>query len=258
MNHVSGNVIAAQRDIFDLPVCDLGWADAFAFAESVATMPFGQSVVAFLDAGKAGRMLRDPEYRSVLERQVVLPDGRGVAFASRLLHGRRLPANLKGTDFVPAMLTYIAKPMRVGLIGAQPATLRRAAEHFRRHSPWHIFLPIADGAFDRTQSDEVMERVRTADLDILLVAMESPMQEKWIDRHVGPGHARLVLGVGDLFETVAGERRVAPRGARRLGLDPARLRQWRFELALAFHALRYRFSGRPAAMARKTAKASSL
>jgi hypothetical protein len=48
MNLVSGNITASQRDILGLPVCDLGWAEAFAFAEEVATMPFGQSVIAFI------------------------------------------------------------------------------------------------------------------------------------------------------------------------------------------------------------------
>ena len=51
MNLFSGNTISAsQRDILGIPVCDLGWADAFAFAEQVACMPFGQTVIAFLNA----------------------------------------------------------------------------------------------------------------------------------------------------------------------------------------------------------------
>ena len=217
MNLVSGNMVAAQRDILGLPVCELGWADALAFAEKAATLPFGQTVIAFIDAGNARLMARDPEYRAVLERQVVLPDGHGIDIASVLLHGQRFPADLNGADFVPALLTHIAKPMRVALIGARPETLALATETFRRHAPWHTFLPVSDGFFDRVQSDAVMERVRAAEADILLVAMGSPAQEKWIDRHVGPGHARLVLSVGALFDIAADRMRPAPAGAERLG-----------------------------------------
>lgn len=262
MNLVSGNITAAQRDILGLPVCDLGWAEAFAFAEEVATMPFGQSVIAFINAENASLMVEDAEYRAVLERQVVLPDGEGIDLAARLVHGRRFPANLTGTEFVPALLTYIAKPMRVALIGAGSDTLMRAADNLRRHTPWHTFLPMADGDFDREKSDEIMERVRAADVDILLVAMGSPAQEKWIDRHVGPGHARLVLSVGALFEAVAGEMPAAPRGIRRLyrlANGPARWRQRRAQLTFLYHVLRYKFSGpdmlRPGG---ETAKAGSL
>ena len=253
MNLVSGAPVAAQRDILGLPVCELSWADAFAFAEEVATMPFGQTVVAFINANNANLMMRDQEYRSVLERQIVFPDGHGVDIASMVFHGRKFPANLNGTDFVPALLTYIAKPMRVALIGTRAKTLQRATENFRRHAPWHEFIPISDGFFDRAKSDEIMERVREADVDILLVAMGSPAQEKWIDRHVGPGHARLVLSVGALFDFVAGDVRRAPSGLRRLRLEwlyrllqePKRL--WRRYVLgnplFLYHVMRYKLSG---------------
>ena len=248
MNLVSGNIVASQRDILGLPVCDLGWAEAFAFAEQLATMPFGQTVIAFINAGNANLMMRDPQYRAVLERQVLLPDGHGVDIASMLFHGRRFPADLTGIDFVPALLTYISRPMRVALIGARQATLLRAAENFRRHTPWHDFLPISDGFFDRAKSDEILERVRDAEVDILLVAMGSPAQEKWIDRHVGPGHARLVLSVETLFDVVASGMRPAPQ---RLGL-----RRRRADLSLVYHVLRYKLSG--IGGMRATAKAGSL
>lgn len=267
MNLVSGNITASQRDILGLPVCDLGWADAFAFAEEVATMPFGQSVIAFINAGNANLMMRDPEYRAVLERQVVLPDGDGVDLASMVFHGRRFPANLTSIAFVPALLTYIAKPMRVALIGARTATLMRAADTLRRHTPWHEFLPISDGHFDQDQSDAIMERVRAADADILLVSMGSPAQEKWIDRHVGPGHARLVLSLGPLFDTLAGNTPPMPEAVRRLRLgwlyrlmaEPSRLPQRKAQIAFAYHVLRYKLSG--PLMPRgsgNTAKAGSL
>lgn len=239
MAFVSGNIVASQRDILGLPVCDLGWADAFALAEEVATMPFGQSVVAFLNARNGNRMMRDEEYRAVLRRQIVLPEGEGVDLAARLLHGRGFPANPDGTAFVPALLTYLSQPMRVALIGGEPATLRQATDALRRHAPWHDILPIADGHFDPAQSDAVMERVRLAKADILIVSMGSPAQEKWIDRHVGPGHARLVLSVGGLFEALSGESEGARAG--RLGrlLRRANLSDPLFLL----HALRYRLSG---------------
>lgn len=253
MNLVSGNIVSAHRDILGLPVCDLGWADAFAFAEEVASMPFGQTVIAFINANNANLMMRDGEYRAVLERQVVFPDGHGVDIASMLFHGRKFPANLNGTDFVPALLTYITKPMRIALIGTRPSTLKRATENFRRHAPWHEFIPISDGFFDRAKSDEIMEQVRDADVDILLVAMGSPAQEKWIDRHVGPGHARLVLSVGALFDFVAGDVRRAPLAIRKLRLEwlyrlvqePKRL--WRRYVIgnplFLYHVMRYKLSG---------------
>lgn len=260
MAFVSGNIIASQRDILGLPVCDLGWADAFAFAEEVAAMPFGQSVIAFLNAENGNRMMLDGEYRAVLRRQIVLPDGEGVGLASRLLYGRSFPASLDGAAFVPALLTYMSRPMRVALIGGDRVSLGRAAEVLRRHAPWHVITPIADGGFDSAQSDAIMERVRAVKADILIVAMGSPAQEKWIDRHVGPGHARLVLSVGGLFEALADGTRRAPVVARRRRLDWLRrfLRQPNLADPLfLYHVLRYKLSGMAARGPAATAKAGS-
>ena len=262
MAFVSGNIIASQRDILGLPVCDLGWADAFTFAEEVAGMPFGQSVIAFLDAENGNRMVRDAEYRAVLQRQIVLPDGEGVDIASRLFHGRSFPANMSGASFVPALLTYMARPMRVALVGGDAATLGQAVETLRRHAPWHDILPIADGGFAPAQSDEIMERVRAAKADILIVAMDGPAQETWIDRDVGPGHARLVLSVRGLFATLTAGVPRAPVGVRRRRL--AGLSRFMRAPNLAaplflYHILRYRLSSVSATRgSAATAKAGSL
>ncbi|MDX3926353.1 MAG: WecB/TagA/CpsF family glycosyltransferase [Shinella sp.] len=254
MNLFSGNTIAAsRRDILGVAVCDFGWAEAFAFAEDAASMPIGQTVIAFINANNANLMMRDPQYRAALDRQIVFPDGHGVDIASLVFHGKKFPANLNGTDFVPALLTYIAAPKRVALIGTRPETLLRATENFRRHAPWHDFIPVSDGFFDKNDSAAVMEKVREARPDILLVAMGSPVQEKWIDRHVGPGHARLVISVGALFDFMAGDvprasetvRRLRLEWLFRLLLEPSRL--WKRYLVgnplFLYHVLRYKLSG---------------
>ncbi len=211
--------VPSQRTILGMQICDLTWAEAYAFADDVASMPFGQTVISFLNANNANLMLKDAEYRSVLERQLVFPDGHGIDIASFIFHGRTFPANLNGTDFVPGLLTYMSKPKRIALIGARADVLARAARNFQKHTPWHEFIPVADGYFDPETSDEVMEKVRQCRPDILLVAMGSPKQEKWIDRHVGPGHARLVLSVGALFDFAAEEVPRAPASIRALRLE---------------------------------------
>ncbi|MFD1328452.1 WecB/TagA/CpsF family glycosyltransferase [Mycoplana ramosa] len=194
---------ASQRDILGLPVCDLDWDNAFEFAARLADMPIGQTTIAFLNAHCANLMLSDPQYRGALARQVVFPDGQGVDVASQVIHGRIFRANLNGVDFVPALLTYMEAPKRVALVGAEWPVLLRATEKLREHAPWHEFNAVADASFEPGESAAVTEKVRRLAPDILLVSMGSPVQEKWIDRHVTPGHARLVISVSNLFDEIA-------------------------------------------------------
>ena len=234
MNVVSNMaVFSSRRPIFGLQVCDLNWSEAFTFVSALADVPIGQTVVSFLNANNANLMLRNPGFREVLGRHLVLPDGVGVDIASLAMHGSMFPANLNGTDFVPALLTYMTQPKRIGLVGGRPDVLERARQGFANHAPWHEFIAIHDGFFSEEESSGVADEIARHKVDILLVAMGTPKQEIWIDRHIRPEHARLVFGVGALLDFMGGEVCRASTKARtmrvewlhRLRQEPRRL--WR-------------------------------
>lgn len=219
--------------ILGMAVHDLGWNQALALLEHKLTARRGFTHIAFLNANNANVMVADPEYRDVLRRCLVLPDGIGVDIAAHFLHGGRFTANLNGTDFVPAALTFIAKPLRIGLLGATSEVLEAAAVNFRKTTPWHEFIEISDGYFDRADPALILKRIEAARIDLLLVAMGTPLQEKWVDRHLTAEHARVVISVGALLDFVSGRVARAPRWIRRLRsewlfrlwLEPSRL--WR-------------------------------
>jgi exopolysaccharide biosynthesis WecB/TagA/CpsF family protein len=260
-------VLASRRMIFDLPVCDLNWEHALTFITELASLPIGQTVISFVNAHNMLLTLGDEEYREVLMHNLVLPDGIGLDIASRAAHGSPFPANLNGTDFVPALLTFMAQPKRIGLIGGRGDVGERAAEHFRRHAPWHEFIVIADGFFDRADCRSIVDAVEDAKLDLLVVGMGTPIQEKWVADNIAPGHARLVLTVGALFDFMSGTVTRAPRLVRafrlewiyRLIQEPSRL--WRryvlgvpaFLFAIARYRLGYRYQHAPAPSPRNEA-----
>jgi len=152
-------VLASRRMIFDLPVCDLDWEDALTFIDELASLPVGHTAISFVNAHNMLVMLRDESYREVLERNLVLPDGVGLDIASRVAHGEPFPANLNGTDFVPALLTFMERPKRIGLVGGRRAIVEKAAERMRQHAPWHEFIVISDGFFDPARSDAVTREI---------------------------------------------------------------------------------------------------
>ncbi|EJK80182.1 WecB/TagA/CpsF family glycosyltransferase [Agrobacterium rhizogenes] len=222
MNLVANFAVhASRRMIFDLPVCDLGWEDTLAFINELASHPTGQTVISFVNAHNMLMMLRDDDYRDVLAQNLVLPDGVGLDIASRIAHGDPFPANLNGTDFVPALLTFMDRPKRIGLVGGRRHVIEKAAENFRKHAPWHEFIVIADGFFGEAGNDLVTAEISRRQIDVLIVGMGTPLQEKWVAEHIKPQHARLVMTVGALFDFVSG---TVPRA-------PALVRATRFEWA---------------------------
>ncbi len=62
-------------------------------------------------------------------------------------------SSLVATRFVPALLTFLEKPCRVGLVSSDMATLAGLQSELAGHAPWHRFerlgtLPQAEGDFD--------------------------------------------------------------------------------------------------------------
>ena len=254
MNHIFYLKSAmARRSILGLDVCCFDYADALSFANEMASLPIGQTVISFLNANNANLMVSDAQYGNILSRQIVLPDGIGVDIASALVYGKMFPANLNGTDFVPAMLTYMDKPKRVGLLGAKPGVVEQAAAKFKEHTPWHEFVVISHGYFDPSQSEAVAERVKSEKIDILLVALGSPQQEKWVDKYLGANQARLVLCVGALFDFTSQTVPRAPYIVRQLRME------WLFRFAVEPVRLWRRYVlGNPLFLARALYQAASI
>lgn len=173
----------------------------------------------------------DPAYRDVLRRAtLVLRDGAGIELAAKLT-GRRLEYNFVGTDFVPLLLASVATPrVRVFLYGAHPGVAVDAGEALHRFSPGIEVVGCLDGYGD---PDAAVATINRAKPDVLLVARGNPLQELWIDANLAHLDVRLAVGVGALFDFLAGRVVRAPRWIRkmrgewvyRLWLEPKRL--WR-------------------------------
>ncbi|MGJ8572172.1 MAG: WecB/TagA/CpsF family glycosyltransferase [Hoeflea sp.] len=242
-----------HRDIMGIRVAALGWSQALDELKRAIDGDGPQRIFNFLNANNANLAMRNPEYRKGLSKSEVLPDGVGVDIASRALHGAAFPANLNGTDFIPALLVHSDRPLKVALIGARPENLERAVAGFKTATPWHEFVAVSDGYFDTSDSSQILADLEAINPDITLIALGSPSQEIWIDTHIRRGHGRVVFGVGALFDFISGAIPRAPLAIRnlrlewiwRLVIEPSRL--WRRYIlgnpVFLFHVLRYKLFG---------------
>lgn len=224
---------ASGRDpiaILDVPFAPLRLGQAVARIRAMVQSGHPHQVV-LANAHTLNCAHRDPDYRRVLQRAaLVLRDGVGVEVAGALT-GERMEYNFVGTDFVPRLLERLAEPeVRVFLFGAASGVAAAAAAAFRRRDPGIEIVGVAPGDVRRPG---LVAQIRAAEPDVLLVALGNPLQELWIAEHLEALDVPVALGVGALFDYLAGRVRRAPRWLRRLrgewifrmAIEPRRL--WR-------------------------------
>ncbi|WP_434289910.1 WecB/TagA/CpsF family glycosyltransferase [Celeribacter sp. SCSIO 80788] len=176
--------------------------------------------VYFLNAHCANIKARDRSYASALARAThVLPDGIGVELAARMTGGH-FEENLNGTDFTPTLLRVAAeRGLSVFLFGASPGTAERAAQKLAGDLPGLRIAGIRDGYEGARCAQAAIAEINASGADIVLVAMGVPKQELWIDQHRSALKARLVMGVGALFDFLAGNVTRAPLVVRKAKLE---------------------------------------
>ncbi|TMG39835.1 MAG: WecB/TagA/CpsF family glycosyltransferase [Chloroflexi bacterium] len=164
------------------------------------------------------------------EAHLVVADGAGILVASRLL-GDPLPARVPGRFLVQAILPRLAAlGAPVFLLGAGPGVADRAAETLRRRVPG---IRIAGTDTGSPDDDATVARVAAARPRVLLVAYGMPRQERWLARNLPRLESvKVAIGVGGVFDQLAGRVRLPPRLVHALGFEWL----WR----LAFEPRRWR------------------
>lgn len=178
----------------------------------------------------------DPSYAAALCRLTVLNDGVGMNLAARLIAGAPFPENLNGTDFVPRLLHDIVRPLRIFLLGARPEVVGLAAEAIARDHPRHSVVGYRDGFFGPADAAGIVADINASKPDLLLVAMGNPRQERFVADHLAALDVPVSIGVGALFDFMAGVVPRAPRAIRAIGME------WCFRLMLEPRRLMRRYT----------------
>jgi N-acetylglucosaminyldiphosphoundecaprenol N-acetyl-beta-D-mannosaminyltransferase len=182
---------------------------------------------------------RDPAFRAVLNRAGLnIPDGIGLLLAARLW-GDRLRQHVQGTDLVLLLAREsIATGHRWFLLGGRGDVAQRAARALARQFPGLQVVGAAAGEPGQEHDTHTRALIQAAgQVDVLLVAYGAPRQEHWLDRNLAVLGVPVGIGVGGVFNYLAGDAPRAPAWVRRLHFEwlhrlltqPWR---WRRQLAL--------------------------
>lgn len=175
--------------------------------------------VAFCNAHTAKLAFDQPAFAETLRSMLVLNDGVGIDLAARALGYGPFPDNLNGTDFVPAFLRDSPRPLSVFLLGAKPDILRRAESVIAQRYPQHRLVGVQDGYFADIDLPVIADAIAARAPDLVLCAMGNPRQEMVIATLAARNAARVLMGVGALFDFLADAVPRAPPWIRRLRME---------------------------------------
>ena len=168
--------------------------------------------------------MSDAELRHILrDSDLVTPDGMPLVWASKTL-GRPLPERVTGADIVPALAELSARRgYRLYMLGARPEVAQAAQEKMLAAYPGlQIVGCVSPPArpIDDMDSASLLDDIRAARPDVLLVAFGNPKQEKWIYRNrEALKDVPVCIGVGGTFDFMAGNTSRAPQWMRGAGLE---------------------------------------
>jgi N-acetylglucosaminyldiphosphoundecaprenol N-acetyl-beta-D-mannosaminyltransferase len=221
---------AALRDdsnlsVFGVRIANLDEVAAVGLLEQMIDEYNGRAqAVYFANAHTLNFAAQQPAFREVLNRAAcVFGDGTGVRWAARC-RGVRMRANLNGTDLVPRLFHDTAgRGLKYFFLGTTAETVARAAAKAQELFPGWTLAGHHHGFIDKHRCPEVIEQINAARPHLLLVCMGNPLQEQWIDRHLGALRVPICMGAGALFDRWAGDLPRAPRWLRRLGHEWAHI-----------------------------------
>lgn len=150
---------------------------------------------------------------------LVLADGIGIVLAARFLR-QPISERVTGVDTLVELARLAAEHgYRLYLLGAAPGVAESAGARLQEMVPGVQIAGTYAGSPAPEEENEILERIRIAQADIVCVAYGAPAQDLWIFRNLQRIPASLAMGVGGSFDFLAGRQRRAPQWMRRIGLE---------------------------------------
>lgn len=148
---------------------------------------------------------------------IVLPDGAGIIKGAAIL-GRPMKEKVPGIDFACGVMARLAeRGGSVYLFGAKPGVAEAAAETLRTKFPGLVISGTSDGYF--SDDGPIIEKIKDAAPDFLLVCLGAPKQELWMAKMSGKLPVGLMVGLGGSLDVFAGTVKRAPEAWQKLDLE---------------------------------------
>ena len=211
--------------ILGIPIDDLNMDQALDRIEEFIQV--GRSTgkthqIATVNADFVVKAMKDPELRYLLqEADMATADGMPLVWGSRLL-GVNIEDRVAGADMIPALAERAAKNGRsIYFLGAAPGIAAQAATMLQDQNPGLIVAGVKSPPYTSVidMDPAIIEEIKAADPDVLLVAFGNPKQEKWIGMYGRELGVPVMIGIGGTLDFITGNTKRAPEWMQKSGLE---------------------------------------
>lgn len=150
---------------------------------------------------------------------MVIPDGIGLVYASKIKK-QPLQERVTGIDFsFNALHILSAYEGKAFFLGSKPGIAEAAADNMQKEIEGLNVCGTHDGYFKAEDEAALIEEINNSGADFLLVALGSPKQEFFIQRHKDELHCKVAIGIGGSLDVWSGASKRAPEFYRNHGLE---------------------------------------
>lgn len=168
--------------------------------------------------------------KAIRRSDLSIPDGIGLKFAYKFLHSKDIEI-IKGRELFLEVIKIADKnKLRVYLFGGEHGEQIKTKEVlensyknivFKTH---HQFPQYGKNAqpvtpIDRKLHKTILGSIKLFEPDLIIVALNTPKQEKWIYRNFFRLNATGAFALGGTFNYVAGNMKLPPQWMEKMGLE---------------------------------------
>lgn len=161
---------------------------------------------------------KDSNFKNIIKSaELVIPESAGIELGLKLL-GRKKTDRIAGIEFAHSIMKlYSEKNLPVALIGAKQEVIEKACDNLKKEFNNLNIVYSQNGYF--TEVETVKKELVNSGARLVLVALGSPKQEKFIYEIKSHMPATLFIGVGGSFDVWAGMVQRAPKIWQKMRLE---------------------------------------
>ncbi len=196
--------------------------DNYTFEEAVARAK------SLIDGGRVAQVItinpemfdaaeKDSNFANIIrEAEMVIPDGVGVKLGLKL-KGKNV-SRIPGIDFAKRLLKEAAiSNIPVAIIGSKDEVITKAVENLKKEISGLNIVYYHNGYF--SDDNEIYGELKKSSPKLVLVALGSPKQEKFIYGAKKILNPALMVGIGGSLDVWSGTVKRAPKIFQKLGIE---------------------------------------